>query len=214
MTSKKQLSLYQLYQILLAEMGYQGDWPAKSKEEIIIGAILVQNTRWENVQLSLVNLQNRLQDFKKLPSLRTDELQNLIRPTGFYKNKSRSLEETFIWLSQHRFDYERIAQIYGHQLRRELLKIFGIGQETADVLLLYVFDQPVFIADKYAQKLFGHLTQQTYKTYTSLAKATPPLNDFSLAEAQQFHILIDEFGKQYFRKQDSFSESFLKNFKQ
>lgn len=205
----KQDVLKQLYQDLLKNLGDQGNWPAESPEEIILGAILVQNTRWENVLLSINNLRQVLDgDFKKILDLEPETLQDLIRPTGFYKNKSKSILKVFSWLDQHAYNYGEIEDNYGKNLRDELLGLFGIGQETADVLLLYVFDQLVFIADKYAQKLFSSLTRKEFSDYFSLHQAVE-LEGFSLSEAQQFHILILEFGKIYFARGASFEESFL-----
>ncbi|EMP72935.1 HhH-GPD family protein [Streptococcus sobrinus DSM 20742 = ATCC 33478] len=199
----------QLYQDLLKNLGDQGNWPAENPEEIILGAILVQNTRWENVLLSINNLRQVLDgDFKKILDLEPETLQDLIRPTGFYKNKSKSILKVFSWLDQHAYNYGEIEDNYGKNLRDELLGLFGIGQETADVLLLYVFDQLVFIADKYAQKLFSSLTRKEFSDYSSLHQAVE-LEGFSLSEAQQFHILILEFGKIYFARGASFEESFL-----
>lgn len=201
--------LKQLYQILLDNMGHQGDWPADSPEEIIIGAILVQNTRWENVVFSIDNLREHLQgNFKSILDLEESVLQDLIRPSGFYKNKSKSLRSVFTWFSEHGYDYAEIREKYGSNLRKELLGLFGIGQETADVLLLYVFGQPVFIADKYAQKLLSSLTGKNFSGYKDLYNQVD-LADFLLEEAQQFHILILEFGKIYFGRTAIFEDSFL-----
>ncbi len=202
-------SLKPLYHALLENMGNQGNWPAESPEEIIAGAILVQNTRWENVELSIENIREHLHgDFQKMLTLDETLLQDLIRPSGFYKNKSKSLFTVFSWLGQHDYDYTLIQEQYGTGLRKELLALFGIGQETADVLLLYVFHQPIFIADKYAQKLLSSVTGQTFQDYTSLAQVVD-MQDFTPEEAQQFHILILEFGKIYFGRQSRFENSFL-----
>ncbi|MDQ0222526.1 endonuclease III domain-containing protein [Streptococcus moroccensis] len=203
------MTIYQLYQRLLENMGHQGNWPADSPEELIAGAILVQNTRWENAQLSLARLSQKLNgNFKLLHHLPIQELQDLIRSSGFGKNKSRALQELFYWLQQHDFDYETIAQFHGDNLRRELLKHFGIGQETADVLLLYIFHRPVFIADNYARQLFGYLLGTDFPDYTRLSKCIN-LQEFTLKEAQQFHILIDEFGKHYCKPTIGIETSFL-----
>ncbi len=154
----------QVYRNLLENLGDQGNWPAESPEEIILDAILVQNTRWENVVLSLDNLRQHLDgDFKRVLDLDQQTLQDLIRPTGFYKNKSKAVQEVFAWLKQEDFDYKRIADHYGDRLRVELLRLFGIGQEMADVLLLYVFNQAVFIADKYARNFFRVLLDKVFR---------------------------------------------------
>lgn len=208
------LQLYQVYRLLLEELGHQGPWPASGKEEIIAGAILVQNTRWENVQLSLDNISRELAgDFRKISQLDRGHLEKLIRPTGFYTNKSRSLSQVFSWLTEYHFDYQKIREIHQQGLRKQLLSLFGIGQETADVLLLYVFDQTVFISDRYAQKLLGLLTSQSFSSYRELACHIPGLESFSLEEAQQFHLLIDEFGKTYFRDKTQLPQELLEKLK-
>ncbi|WP_440896623.1 endonuclease III domain-containing protein [Amphibacillus sp. Q70] len=204
------LNLHQLFERMLEEMGPQGWWPAETKEEIILGAILVQNTAWDNVERSLANIQT-LTAFQpdKILNLDTATLIELIRPSGFYKNKSKAILEIFQWLSHHNFDFDQIKQRYGSDLRKELLSLHGVGEETADVLLLYVFDEPVFIADKYAQKLFISLGQPAINNYRQLKKRVYQFHEFTLEEAQEFHGLIDEFGKVYLKKEQDFSKSFL-----
>lgn len=204
------LTLYELFEKMLKEMGPLGWWPAESKEEIIIGAILVQNTNWLNVTRSLENLRN-LTGFEpdNILKLDHDQLKDAIRPSGFYKNKSRAISDVFKWLESHNVDYDDIQQHYQESLRKKLLSLHGIGEETADVFLLYIFDQPVFIADSYARRLFSQLNIDKIETYTKLKRKISELDDFSLLEAKEFHGLIDEFGKVYLRSNELFERSFL-----
>lgn len=209
-------SLKQLYEVLLAEQGPSGWWLADSKEEILLGAVLVQNTNWQNAAYSLENLK-QLTAFSptKLASLDQDTIMEAIRPSGFYRNKSRGIYELLRWLQKWNFEYLTAADTLNNELRDELLSLHGIGQETADVLLLYVFDQPVFVSDTYARRLFEKLAPRTsYPTYQSLARKLPQaqMAAFNLAEAQDFHGQIDEFGKLWLRGGDRFSDSFLKDF--
>lgn len=207
------LTLYELYEKMYAEMGPQGWWPADSKIEIIVGAILVQNTNWNNVRRSLANIKKDTSfNPNKIVELDPDELIELIRPSGFYKNKSKAILDVFQWLSAHEYDFEQIKQHYGASLRKELLKLHGVGDETADVLLLYVFDVSVFIADNYARKLFAALGQPLFKNYRELKKRIKNFEQFTLVEAQEFHGLIDEFGKIYLRKKHDFQSSFLADY--
>lgn len=195
------ITLRQLYDILLAEIGPQ-NWPAQSKAEIIVGAVLVQNTAWRNVEYSIDNLREAT-DFQPEALAQIDEqtLQALIRPSGFYKNKSRAILEIFHWLSTHDNNYQSIQQKYAGDLRKELFTLRGVGEETADVLLLYIFDQAVFVADTYARRIFSQMSLQdtNFQTYRQLKQAVEPLAGFSLEEAQIFHGLIDEFGKLHSR---------------
>jgi len=208
------LTLYQLYQKMLAEMGPQGWWPAESKFEIILGAILVQNTNWKNVEKSLANIK-AVTDFapEEVSKLDKEHLMSLIRPSGFYKNKSKAIMEIFEWLKEYQFDLKRIKKSYGEKLRSQLLLLHGIGEETADVLLLYVFDEKVFIADKYTQKLFTFLQVKGIKNYSSLKKLVPELSYFTISQAQEFHGLLDEFGKVYVKNQAIFTASFLAEYR-
>lgn len=188
------------------------NWPAESKLEIILGAILVQNTNWEAVQRSLDRLKNATAfDAHRICQLDSEELQDLIRPSGFYRNKSKTIQAVLTWMDNFGFDYQAIRRCFGNDLRQELLKLHGIGNETADVLLVYVFDLPKLIADSYARKLFDHLGIAS-KNYQDLARQIVLPVDFTYYKAQIFHGLIDEFGKQYFRGQDTFDKSFLATF--
>lgn len=208
-----QLTLSELYHVMYQEMGPQGWWPAKNKFEIIVGAILVQNTNWTNVDHSLDNLR-RLTDFQpeNLAALDNETLREAIHPSGFYKNKSRSLQEIFQWLKKYNYDFEKIRHHYGKSLRNRLLRLFGIGNETADALLLYVFDIPTFIADSYTRRIFQLLGAGSFKNYQTLYQKVQLPCEFSLADAQEFHGLLDNFGKVYSKSPELFAESFLANY--
>jgi len=199
---------------MLAVMGPQGWWPADSKFEIILGAILVQNTNWKNVEKSLANIKEKTAYIpEKVSQLSNEQLINLIRPSGFYKNKSKAIMDVFQWLREYNFDLEKIKKAYQGKLCQQLLSLHGIGEETADVLLLYVFDEKVFVADKYTQKLFTFLQVEGVKNYRSLKKLVPVLDDFTLEQAQEFHGLLDEFGKIYVKNQPTFATSFLDGYR-
>lgn len=202
----------QLYQLLLDEMGPQY-WPAESKEEIIVGAILVQNTAWRNVEYSLNQLGPASQfQADKLARFDLMELEVLIRPSGFYKNKAKAIKNIFQWLGLYDFDYTKVKDFYGDNLRKQLLKLHGVGEETADVLLLYIFEQKVFVADSYARRIFSQINSDNidFKSYRQLKQAIEPLENMTLQQAQIFHGLIDEFGKLYSR---DISSSILANYR-
>ncbi|MGH2102482.1 MULTISPECIES: endonuclease III domain-containing protein [Aerococcus] len=210
----KQINIRKLYDTLFTEMGPQGWWPAESKVEIILGAILVQNTNWRNVDKSLNNLKAATAFLpEEILKLNVEDLEILIRPSGFYRNKARTIQATFEWFNDHNWDYQAISDQYGDHLRSELLKIRGIGFETGDVFRVYIFDQPAFIADAYARRLFSWLTGNSYTTYQSLYQEINLPDDFNYEEAQEFHGLIDEFGKLYLGKNGQVKEIFLSNHK-
>ena len=207
------ITLYELYQMMLQQMGPTGWWPADSKNEIICEAILIQNTNAENAERATANL--RIQtafDGNALLDLPSAKLENLIRPAGFFKNKGKAIHNFFAWYHQFNYQPELVVQRFGKDMRKKLLTLHGIGNETADVLLTYVFDQPTFISDKYARSLFTHLGIKGLKDYQSLARRCQLTVAFSLADAQEFHGLIDEFGKKYLRRTDHFADSFLDDY--
>lgn len=186
------VDLNKLYNELSHNLGASGWWPADSKLEIILGAILVQNTNWNNADLALTGLKKVTSlDSQKIINLTQDELMGIIKSSGFYKSKSRAILATFQWLEKEGWDYDQISERYGAKLRTELLKIPGIGNETADVFQVYIFDRPVFIADSYTRRLFAKLGYQNTKTYEELWKQVTLPDNFTYQDAQEFHGLID-----------------------
>lgn len=204
------LTITELYEKMHQNMGDSGWWPAESKAEIIIGAIMIQNTNWRNADKAVAGFRERTNFApNQIRQLTTAELYDLVRPAGFYKNKSRAVAAVFTWLSQYNDDYQQACQSLGPTLRKELLKLHGIGDEIADVLLTYIFEQPTFISDKYARVLFTQLGIPNLTNYQSLARKIQLPANFTSAAAQDFHGLIDEFGKVYFHPLTKFQESFL-----
>lgn len=204
-----ELSSKELYQLLKEHYGEIDWWPADSTYERMVGAILVQNTNWSNVQIALDRLKAATElNPQTILSLDQDQLIDLIRPAGFFKNKSRGILAMTDWLHAHHYDYVRITDKYDERLSRELLQLPNVGPETADVYLLYAFDQIEFVADRYAQKLYSSLGVEGIKDYQSL-KNKVSMEAFDLPEAQAFHALIVEFGKHYLRGARRFEESFL-----
>ncbi|WP_314737389.1 deoxyribonuclease I [Limosilactobacillus urinaemulieris] len=204
------LTITELYEKMHQNMGDSGWWPAESKAEIIVGAIMIQNTNWRNADKAVAGFWKQTNfDPNQIRQLTTEELQALVRPAGFYRNKSQAVEAVFSWLSQYNDDYHQVSQDLGATLRKELLKLHGVGDETADVLLTYVFEQPTFISDKYARVLFTQLGVPHLTSYQSLARKVKLPANFTSTAAQDFHGLIDEFGKTYFHPLTKFQESFL-----
>ena len=206
-----QLTLYNLYQKMLTHMGATNWWPADSKQQIIIEAILIQNTTELNATRAsqLIRAASNY-DLQVLVNIPKENLEELVRPAGFMKNKSKAIQEVASWYLAHEENPAKIVQQYGSSLRKVLLSLHGVGPETADVLMAYIFDQPQFIADKYARTLFTQLGINDLTDYKSLAILLAELpQPFTFADAQEFHGLIDEFGKQYVHPVDDFQKSFL-----
>ena len=206
-----ELTLYELYQKMLAHMGPTNWWPADSKEQIMIEAVLIQNTTEANAtRASQLIREATAYDFECIVQLDSKILEDLVRPAGFMKNKSRAIQGLAQWYLDHDVAPKAICQAYGSRLREVLLGLHGVGPETADVLLTYIFDQPQFVADKYARTLFGLLGVEGLRDYQTLGKRLHRLPEpFTFADAQEFHGLIDEFGKAHFRPMEKFETSFL-----
>lgn len=131
-------------------------WPGDSKLEIIIGAILTQNTNWQNVSKAIKNLkENDLLDVKALFESDEGYLAKLIRPCGYYNLKAKRLKN---FISFFYGKYDGIAEVMFSKdcwlLREELLTINGIGPETADSILLYAGNKPIFVVDAYTKRIF------------------------------------------------------------
>lgn len=190
----KQITIYDLLDMLSKKLGPQNWWPAENNENMLAGMILIQNTNWKNADRSLANLKQATNfEVDKMLALSTEELETLIQPSGFFHNKAIYLRSM---LTAYRDNFEEWSKLPTPLLRKRLLAMKGVGNETADVLLLYYFHRPTFVADNYAMKLLSKLHTFTKKpTYMELKNAVQ--HDFKLTskQAEELHALIDEYGK-------------------
>jgi len=190
----KQITIYDLLDILHDKLGEQNWWPAENTEEMLTGMILIQNTNWKNADRSLANLKQATSfEVDKMLAVPQDKLQELIQPSGFFHNKAIYLRSL---LTAYRDNFDDWEKLPTNLLRQKLVALKGVGNETADVLLLYYFHRPTFVSDNYAMKLFTNLHTFTKRpTYMQLKKAVE--HDFNLTskQAEELHALIDEFGK-------------------
>lgn len=144
-----------IYSTLASAYGPQHWWPARSRFEVIVGAYLTQNTSWRNVEIALENLRAAhvlaLDGMREIPLGR---LQTLIRSSGYFRAKARRLKTFVRFLDRsHGGSLTRMFRQPTAQLRRELLSLDGVGPETADAILLYAGQHPVFVVDAYARRL-------------------------------------------------------------
>ena len=169
-------------------------WPADSAFERVIGAILVQQTRWESVEKVLEVLKKRgLMMPKALSSVSIEELEELVRPAGFYGQKARYLKGVALYFSARP---EKAAfSLPADRLRREMLSLDGIGKETADAILLYAADRPRFVVDAYAKRMLGCLGMKG--GYEQIREKFEIVFGEDLHAYKQYHALIVEHGKRY-----------------
>lgn len=202
-----QLSPLELYQHLFKMYGRQSWWPADSSFEVMIGAILTQNTNWSNVEKALYNLQQKINlDPEQILSLSQEQLEACLKPSGYFRVKTQRLLFFCRWyLSEG--GYHGLQKLSTDKLRGMLLKVYGIGKETADDILLYAFDRPVFVIDTYTRRLLQRLQmirgKESYETLRSLFEVSLPKR---VDLYKQFHALIIVHGKQHCRKHKSMCE--------
>ena len=147
-------TIYDLYKLLYDHFGPQHWWPGRTRFEIIVGAILTQNTAWANVEKAIANLRRagRLSP-KKMRQLSKGELASLIRPAGYFNIKAERLN-CFLdfFFTEHKGNFGKMFSGPAQGLRTELLKVKGIGPETADSIILYAGGKPVFVVDAYTKR--------------------------------------------------------------
>ncbi len=184
---------------MLERIGPQQWWPADSRFEIMVGAVLVQRTRWENTAMSIAALAARgLLDPEALASADVADLQKLIAPSGFMTSKSRACIALARWAVAAGISETTLPGVPDEGLRATLLALPGVGPETADAMMLYAFDRKVFVADAYARRLFeavGIAAPAGYEPLRAVGAALCVESAFSLEEYKELHALIDEHGK-------------------
>ncbi|HLB27918.1 MAG TPA: endonuclease [Dehalococcoidales bacterium] len=170
-TSQK---LQEIYQCLMATYGPQHWWPAEEPFEVMVGAILTQSAAWRNVEKAIANLKMaKALSPQVLRRLSLDEIATLIHPCGYYNTKARKLRALAEWFGECcQDDVNNMRAIGTEQLRKQLLGVWGIGEETADSIILYAANQPIFVVDAYAKRIIDRLgmapERNSYAAYQSL----------------------------------------------
>jgi endonuclease III related protein len=196
-------ALLTIYELLYNRYGPQHWWPGESCFEIIIGAILTQNTNWQNVEKAIANLKSAdLMCEQKLHSLSTPQFAELIRPAGYYNMKAIRVKNFLNWLFEnHNGSLESASRIDSHSLREALISIKGIGPETADSIALYAFNKPVFVVDAYTARV---MTRHRYIEPGAGYEALQELFTTALPQDcklfNEYHALLVRVGKEHCRK--------------
>jgi endonuclease-3 related protein len=195
--------LADIYRRLYARFGPQHWWPADGSFEVIVGAILTQNTAWTNVEKAIYNLKaaGKLSP-RALRDIPETELAALIRPAGYYNAKARRLKAFADWSGERYNDsLEKMLSGDIQIVRRELLGVYGIGEETADSIMLYAGNNPVFVIDAYTCRIIDRLGLEPpgngYGAYQSLFMLNLPPDARLFNE---YHALLVKLGKEYCRK--------------
>lgn len=192
------MDLTEIYHKLLRHFGKQYWWPAETRFEVIIGAILTQQTTWKNVDLAIENLKDKeLLNPHSLARASVEHVEALVLNTGFYRQKAkRIINFSKFLVTKYDGSLNKFFNGPQEQIRRELLSLEGIGPETADSILLYAADRLSFSIDAYTQRLCERLgiKELKYEKFREFFEHNLPRE---LEVYKEFHALIDKLGKTY-----------------
>ncbi|MFQ5839119.1 MAG: endonuclease III domain-containing protein [Candidatus Methylomirabilales bacterium] len=197
--------LMQLYHLMFHHFGPRGWWPGRGPFEVIVGAILTQNTAWRNVAKAISNLRaTRVLSPARLRALPRERLEEQIRPAGYFRVKAKRLRHFLTWLeNRHGGNVTRMFRQDSAGLRRELLAISGIGPETADSILLYAGGHAWFVVDAYTKRiLIRHGLLQPDATYAETQTLFMGHLPQDVQLYNEYHALLVAVGKTYCRPRD------------
>lgn len=192
-----------IYRALYRHYGRRHWWPGETPFEIIVGAILTQNTAWKNVERAISNLKKkRILTPKALLRIPRPRLAQLIRPAGYFNIKGERLKHFVRFLQTgYQGSLKRMFRTKLPRLRLELLEINGIGEETADSILLYAGEKPSFVVDAYTRRVFErHRYLRGNEDYRTIQEIFSKLLPQSISLYNDFHAQIVEVGKDFCRK--------------
>lgn len=207
--------LKKIFNLLFSEFGPRGWWPTtkddlypqylggpindKERFEVMIGTILTQNTTWKNVEKAIINLnKHNLINPNKILTITDKRLAEIIRPSGYYNQKAKKLKELSNFILKNPIGVLKKQEL--SDLRKILLKIHGVGNETADSILLYALDKPIPIVDTYTLRIFkriGLINTKDYMECQRYQEKNFPKDSYKL---QELHALLVELAKLYCKK--------------
>ncbi len=200
MTQKSKKIFSDIFHRLFTHYGPQHWWPGETPFEVMVGAILTQNTNWKNVEKAIQNLKReRVLDLKALRGLSEKKMAELIRPAGYFNVKTKRLKAFLDFLHQrYHGSIEKMRRRPTAVLREELLGVKGIGKETADSILLYALEHPIFVVDAYTYRVFTRHNligeEAVYEDLQELATDHIPAD---VKHYNEFHALLVNVGKDF-----------------
>ncbi len=192
----------QIYEALYQHWGEQHWWPADSPLEMILGAVLTQNTAWTQVEKAMQRLKSEQAiDLNRLVETPASTLEEWIRPAGFFRQKARTIQTFCQRIQQHyNGSIDTLFELETSALRTELLSWRGVGPETADSILLYAARRPLFVIDAYTKRfMVRHGWADEKATYATLASFFTDQLEQDPALFNEFHALIVQLGKTHCR---------------
>jgi endonuclease III related protein len=194
------------FEAMSKQLGPMNWWPANSVFEVIVGAILTQNTAWTNVKLALANLRReRLLTVRAISRVGEPRLAELIRPSGYYRQKAKRLKAFVAFLEcEYGGSLRRMSAAPTAKLREQLLAVHGIGPETADSILLYAAEHPVFVVDAYTKRLVArHSVMHEEAKYTEVQALFMRHLPREAKLYNEYHALIVNVGKKWCRAREA-----------
>jgi endonuclease-3 related protein len=192
--------LRRFYATLLESFGPQGWWPARTRWEVICGAILTQNTTWHNASLAIKNLRKAgVLTRQRMRQISAEKLESLIHPAGFYRQKAKTLQNIAQWIEEaHQGSLDVLFARDTAFVRSQLLALNGIGPETADAILLYSGRHPLFVADAYTRRVLSRhdliAPSADYDSTQQFLHRHLPADE---ALFNEFHALLVETAKRF-----------------
>jgi len=209
-------NVFKIYQILYKRYGSQHWWPGDTPFEVIVGAVLTQNTAWQNVEKAIGNLKREnLLSVKKLANVSLAKLSTLIRPSGYYNVKAKRLKAMLNFLTnEYDGDISNVKKKNIRTLRPQLLSVDGVGEETADSILLYGLSKPIFVVDTYTKRIFPrHGFFDVNTPYLNVQKFFMKNLPKSVKIYNEYHALLVRLAKDYCRTKPNCRECPIKGIK-
>ena len=192
-----------VFRVLYKAYGPQYWWPGDTPFEVLVGAVLTQNTAWTNVEKAIANLKReRILTFSSMLNVAPENLASLIRPSGYFNIKTKRLRHLILFIhTQYAGSLSKMFAADPARLRQQLLEVYGIGPETADAILLYAGGKPFFVVDAYTKRIFsrqGFISGNAdYRSVQGLFMDNLPHDTRFFNE---FHALIVRIGKEHCKK--------------
>lgn len=208
------MSARAVYDVLHAAYGPQHWWPGDTPFEVMVGAVLTQNTSWVNVERAIDNLKaNGALDPHTILNVDLQQLAGWLKPSGYFNVKARRVRNLCRWYLAHG-GHEELVDWDTTRLREGLLSVNGVGKETADDILLYAFARPVFVVDAYTRRIFSRLglvaPEVDYESLRRWFEAELGTADGATRVFNEYHALIVNHGKDVCRPKPRCAECCLK----
>ncbi|MCI5221709.1 MAG: endonuclease III domain-containing protein [Candidatus Electrothrix sp. AR4] len=196
-------SLQEIYRLMLEYFGPQDWWPGDTPFEVMVGALLTQNTNWKNVEKAMNNLKAAgVLSLPTMSALSQEELAEYIRPAGYYNIKAGRLRSLFAMIEQQwKNDLDSLLRQPAAVLREQLLSVKGIGPETADSMVLYAAGQPLFVVDAYTHRILSRheILPEEYDYFQIQELFMDNLAE-DAALFNEYHALLVQVGKHFCKK--------------